>query len=116
MDLPNHEPEPLVRPYALTGGRTRPPHAYPLEALVVTSFAGEQVDTGRGPEAHTICKLCTHSRSVAEIAALLRVPVGVTRILIGDLADAGLVLVHARPDETPDADLLERVLGGLRRL
>lgn len=116
MDIPSHEPEPIVRPYALTGGRTRPSHAYPIEALVVTSFAGERVDAGRGPEARAICKLCTHSRSVAEIAALLRVPVGVTRILIGDLADEGLVLVHAPSDDTPDADLLERVLGGLRRL
>lgn len=116
VDIPSHEPDPLVRPYALTGGRTRPPHPYPLEALVVTSFAGDRVDARRGPEARAICKLCAHSRSVAEIAALLRVPVGVTRILIGDLADEGLVLVHIQSDDAPDADILERVLGGLRGL
>jgi hypothetical protein len=115
VDIPN-EPEPIVRPYALTGGRTRPAHAYPVEALVVTSFSGDRIDARRGPEAHAICKLCTHSRSVAEIAALLRVPVGVTRILVGDLADEGLVLVHEQSDETPHADLVERVLSGLRRL
>jgi Protein of unknown function (DUF742) len=116
VDVPGREPEPLVRPYTLTGGRTRPQHAYPLEALVVTSFAGERLDDSRGPEAHAICKLCTHSRSVAEIAALLRVPVGVTRILVGDLADDGLVLVHEQSDDTPGAEIPERVLGGLRRL
>lgn len=109
-------PEPVVRPYALTGGRTRPQHAYPLQALVVTSFAGERLDTGRTPEAQAICAMCRHSRSVAEIAAHLRVPLGVTRVLVGDLADAGLVLVHGQSEDAPDADLLERVLGGLRKL
>ncbi|MEP7179346.1 MAG: DUF742 domain-containing protein [Pseudonocardiales bacterium] len=94
VDIASSEPEPIVRPYALTGGRTKPPHEYPLDALVVTSFAGDRVGPGHGPEAYAICQLCRHSRSVAEIAARLRVPVGVMRVLIGDLADEGLVLVH----------------------
>jgi hypothetical protein len=108
--------EPIVRPYALTGGRTRPEHAYPLEALVVTSLAGERFDANRSPEARAICELCTHSRSVAEIAAHLHVPFGVTRVLVGDLADDGLVLVHGQSEDTPNADLLERVLSGLYQL
>ena len=116
MSTPGSEREPIVRPYALTGGRTRPQHAYPFEALVVTSFSGERFDAGRSPEAHAICEMCTHSRSVAEIAAYLRVPLGVTRVIVGDLADAGLVLVHGQSDDAPTADLLERVLGGLRKL
>ncbi|MEP6697501.1 MAG: DUF742 domain-containing protein [Pseudonocardiales bacterium] len=116
MDEPGSESAPIVRPYALTGGRTKPEHAYPFEALVVTSFSGERLDSGLSPEAHAICDLCRYSRSVAEIAAHLRVPLGVTRVLVGDLADAGLVLVHAPSEEAPDAGLLERVLSGLQRL
>jgi hypothetical protein len=108
--------ESIVRPYALTGGRTRPEHTYPLEALVVTSLAGERYDRTRSPEAQAICELCTHSRSVAEIAAHLQIPFGVTRVLVGDLADSGLVLVHGESEETPNADLLERVLSGLYKL
>jgi hypothetical protein len=108
--------ESIVRPYALTGGRTRPEHAYPLEALVVTSLTGERFDSNRSPEARAICELCAHSRSVAEIAAHLHVPYGVTRVLVGDLVDQGLVLVHGQAAETPNADLLERVLSGLYQL
>jgi hypothetical protein len=113
---PEAESANIVRPYALTRGRTRPEHAYPIEALVVTSLAGEVFDSNRTPEAQSICRLCTRSRSVAEIAANLHVPIGVSRVLVGDLADAGLVLVHGTSDEAPNTDLLERVLGGLRKL
>jgi Protein of unknown function (DUF742) len=111
-----HEPGPVVRPYAITGGRTRSQHAYPLEALVVTSLVGQQHGPSRSPEARAICELCTKSRSIAEVAAHLRVPVGVVRVLIGDLAEDGVVLVHEGSEEAPDNQLLERVLSGLRRL
>jgi hypothetical protein len=116
MVTSGYDHDSIVRPYALTGGRTRPEHAYPLEALVVTSLAGERFDRRRSPEAQAICELCAHSRSVAEIAAQLHIPFGVTRVLVGDLADAGLVLVHGPSDDTPNADLLERVLSGLYKL
>jgi Protein of unknown function (DUF742) len=116
VSTPDAGSEPVVRPYALTRGRTKPEHAYPLEALVVTSVSGEHYDPSRTPEAHAICRMCTHSRSVAEIAANLHVPIGVTRVIIGDMADAGLVLVHGQSDDAPNTDLLERVLGGLRKL
>ena len=116
MVTSGYDNESIVRPYALTGGRTRPEHAYPLEALVVTSLAGERIDRSRSPEAQAICELCAHSRSVAEIAAHLHLPFGVTRVLVGDLADAGMVLVHGQTGDTPNADLLERVLSGLYQL
>jgi hypothetical protein len=106
----------LVRPYALTGGRTKPQHAYPLEALVVTSISAERFDARLSPETRAICELCSHSRSVAEISAHLGVPFGVTRVLVGDLADAGIVLVHVQPPDAPEDELLKRVLGGLHRL
>ena len=111
-----HEPGPVVRPYAITGGRTRSEHPYPLEALVVTSLVGQETGPSRSPEAREICELCKKSRSIAEIAAHLRVPIGVVRVLVGDLAGDGLVLVHEGSEQAPDNQLLERVLSGLRRL
>jgi hypothetical protein len=116
MAPPDEDAGPLVRPYALTGGRTKAARAYPLEALVATTFMGEQYADGSSPEAQAICALCRSSRSVAEVAAHLKVPIGVARVLIGDLVREGLVLVHEASDDAPDTILLERVLSGLRRL
>jgi hypothetical protein len=114
----NHasEPPPLVRPYALTRGRTQPKRVFPMEALVITD---RYVIDGyvRSPEERTIAELCRESRSVAEVAALIRVPLGVARVLIGDLAERGVVQVHAsKVPDAPDTALLERVLSGLRKL
>jgi hypothetical protein len=114
------EPLPLVRPYALTGGRTKPKRDYPLEALVKTDV---DLEAGRfrSPEESAIAELCTVSRSVAEVAALIKLPLGVVRVLISDLADRAVVQVHTATsaddsDSRPDAVLLERVLSGLRNL
>ncbi len=107
---------PTVRPYALTRGRTRSRYVLSVEALIITSPVGEQDDPGRGPEARSICALCRSSRSVAEVSAHLAVPIGVARVLIGDLVDEGLILVHEGSPDEPDAVLLERVLSGLRAL
>jgi hypothetical protein len=106
----------VVRPYALTGGRTRSRQAYSLEALVVTSPSGDRYDARRSPEAQAICAMCRSSRSVAEVAARLGIPLGVARVLIGDLVGDGLVVVHEGSDDAPGTVLLERVLSGLRRL
>jgi hypothetical protein len=57
---------------------------------------------------------------VAEVAALLAIPLGVARVLLGDMAGLGLVIVHQTASSTgkggPDLALMERVLSGLRRL
>jgi hypothetical protein len=56
---------------------------------------------------------------VAEVAALLSVPLGVARVLLGDMAGLGVVTVHQNASSagnTPDLALMERVLSGLRRL
>jgi Protein of unknown function (DUF742) len=116
VSRPGEQTGPVVRPYAITGGRTRPEHSYPLEALVQTSADGERADSARTPEVAAICALCRSSRSVAEVAANLGVPLGVARVLIGDMVSEGLVLVHEPSAEPPDDRLLERVLSGLRRL
>jgi hypothetical protein len=115
-----------VRPYALTGGRTRFGHVLMVETFVATVDGPDgQLALPRGdwaervmPELRAIVELCRGMRSVAEISALLRIPLGVVRVLISDLADQGRIRVYGTGHGPggPDRALLERVLSGLRRL
>jgi hypothetical protein len=113
--------QPLVRPYAMTGGRTRPRYQLAIEALVHTTADPARLQ-GQLPEHQRICRLCDEIKSVAEISALLTIPLGVARIHVADLAEAGLVAIHqpgggeSSADGQPDVTLLERVLSGLRKL
>jgi Protein of unknown function (DUF742) len=104
----------MVRPYVRTGGRTRPAVDLAIEALVSTAASAPEPT---GADHRAIAALCASPRSVAEIAALLEIPLGVARVLVGDLAQDGGVVVHdtSGPDG-PDATLMQRVLDGLRRL
>jgi hypothetical protein len=110
----------IVRPYAWTGGRTRPAYDLAVETLVSVGAAGR--DPSRIPqyEHRAVAELCREPRSVAEVAALLTLPLGVARVLIGDMASQGTVVVHQTAstsgDDVPDMALMERVLSGLRRL
>ncbi|MBP2705294.1 DUF742 domain-containing protein [Microbispora sp. RL4-1S] len=108
----------LVRPYAVTGGRTAPRMQLAMEALVSSATSVHQDLSILTPERQAICQLCRQVRSVAEISALLRVPLGVVRVVIADMAAEGLVQVHQPQLDAgkPDLNLLERVLSGLRRL
>ncbi|MFE5138330.1 DUF742 domain-containing protein [Streptomyces fagopyri] len=115
-----NKPSALVRPYAMTGGRSRPTHQLAIEALVTTAVPLAQ-ERSQTPEEYRICGLCTEVKSVAEVSALLSIPLGVTRVLVSDLAEKGLVTVHqVRGDEAgggrPQVTLLEKVLSGLRKL
>jgi hypothetical protein len=103
---------PLVRPYAVTGGRTRARAEIALEALLSAEAAAPRAV--RGGETDTIIDLCRDVRSLAEVSAHLGLPVGVTRVLIGDLAADGVLTVH-EPAATGGL-LLERVLSGLHDL
>jgi Protein of unknown function (DUF742) len=107
----------IVRPYTRTGGRTRSSLDLPLEALIMTTALSGARAYGH-PDHREIAVLCQDVRSVAEVAALLGMPLGVARVLIADMAGMGLVTVHnsAPPGDAPDTALLERVLSGLRRL
>ncbi|MEB3369289.1 DUF742 domain-containing protein [Saccharopolyspora mangrovi] len=109
----------LVRPYARTRGRTRTDYDLAIETLVSTSERGRNQATQSRPEHRSISELCQEARSVAEVAAHLRLPLGVVRVLIGDMADTGLVLIHDSGmvvGDRPSMEFLERVLSGLRRL
>ena len=125
---PEPEPEadgeefsgPLVRPYAWTGGRTTSDYDLRLETLVSLEAGGMATamrDTTA--EQRSIVEMCAnYPRSVAEVSALLSVPLGVARVLLGDLISMGVVAVHdnAAAATGPDFTLLERVLVGLRNL
>jgi hypothetical protein len=89
-----------------------------LETLVSSSFIMEEDMALLTPEQDAIIRLCRSFRSVAEISALLRMPLGVARVLVADMVDEGLVRIHQpRLEEgQPDLNMLERVLSGLRRL
>ena len=111
----------VVRPYTLTRGRTRHERAdLPLEALVRgVATAGRPNET---TERRRILELtASEILSVAEISAHLSLPLGVVRVLVGDLADDGLVLVHtgsptSQAPASAQLKVLESVLNGISSL
>ncbi|MFF4621695.1 DUF742 domain-containing protein [Nonomuraea jabiensis] len=117
-DPDEQDPDSPVRPYAVTGGRTAPRIKLAMEALVCSADAPPHTFALITPEYAAISELCRQVRSVAEVAAVLQIPLGVARVLIADMAAEGLLhLYHPRlPGGRPEADLLERVLSGLQRL
>lgn len=108
-----------VRPYTWTRGRTRSGLDLAIEALVSTSQRGRDQMGLLQVEHRAVAELCEQTRSVAEVAALLSLPLGVARVLLGDMAGLGVVTVHQTASSAgnkPDLALMERVLSGLRRL
>lgn len=108
-----------ARPYVLTKGRTHARADLAVETLVSAETRAPWHRHKAGSEYRKLGVICADPRSVAEIAAMLAVPLGVARVLISDLADTGFVHVHAAPTSTdgrPDKRLMVRVLEGLHRL
>jgi hypothetical protein len=106
----------LVRPYAVTRGRTRA-GSHDLQ-LITLILAVDPVLPGQlarlDPEHRQILTLCSRPTSVAEISAALRLPLSVVKILIGDLVEQELV--HTRSAVTPDPSILRAVIDGIRQL
>lgn len=109
-----------VRPYAVTGGRTRARSDLPMEAIVKTTAHGQSATARLTLERKQIALLCLSPLSIAEISAHLSLPLGVARVLVGDMAADGLVNSHhveaTSTSERPSLKLLERVLDGLQAL
>jgi hypothetical protein len=109
----------VVPVYALTGGRTRSGAGrdMPVETLVTATSAGGRVNDLQ-LEYHTTVELAARPISIVEIGAALGVPVGVARVLVSDLVDAGHLAVHLPPQTVggggPAPQILERLLEGLR--
>ncbi len=111
-------PQQLVRPYALTSGRTHAGGTLDPESLISTTSRGSWDVIGGDPHWQQIAQLCTQVQSLKEVAMNLELPLGVARVLIDDMSEAGLLTVHAPGDIDTEIDtyLLERVLSGLRKL
>jgi hypothetical protein len=109
----------VVPVYALTGGRTRSRTTtgaeLPVETLVTIASTGHRADELHLEYRATV-ELAASPISVVEIGAALRVPVGVARVLVSDLVDAGYLAVHLPPSSEggPAPAILERLLEGLR--
>ncbi len=109
-----------VRPYTLTGGRTRTEVELGLETQVRTTEQGARRIELLALELRDIVEICRQPLSVAEISAHLHVPLQVAKVLVGDLITSGDVDSHAatagNDGGRPDIRLLERVLEGLQSL
>lgn len=107
-----------IRPYTFTGGRTRSRHPLMVQTLVSIADAGVSPPRNLMPESQNIYRLCAEPRSVAEVAAELKIPLGVTQVLLSDLADQGLIYIHPTiTGHSPSENqVLERALRGLERL
>ncbi|MCT9083500.1 DUF742 domain-containing protein [Streptomyces fulvoviolaceus] len=117
------EAGPVVRPYAMTRGRTTSAaqHRLDLIAVVVTEPQADdpEGDHSLSPEHVDIVDLCREApQSVAELSSELDLPIGVVRVLIGDLVAAEFVHVNrpVPPAELPDESILRDVISGLRAL
>jgi hypothetical protein len=106
--------EPIVRPFMLTGGRTQPVH----DGLRIETQLRATPAALSAPlrfEARRIIELCQSPMSIADLAVALGAPLGVVRVIVGDLITEGHLLLDRRPGELP-ADLIERIRDRVRAL
>ena len=115
----DEEAGPVVRPYALTRGRTRPAGEVLDLIALVTAVRGIEIDRySLDPEHLALLTLCRLPASVADLAADLDLPLGVVQVLLADLRARSLIVVHqpTPPSQLPDPQILREVADGLRRL
>lgn len=116
----DEEAGPVVRPYAVARGRTRSTSSA-LDLLANVTSTGSPVPANAELSAQhrrVIGCLAAQSRAVAEVASDVGLPVGVVRVLLGDLLEYGLISVRPQRDKgsTPSESLLREVINGLRAL
>lgn len=108
---------PLIRPYAVSRGRTRPTQG-DLEMITLVVAVATTLDIGMDPEYSHILHICQRPMSVAEVSAILDLPLVVTKVLLSDLIDCGHVIFRSPPQTSdfPKTELLQAVLDGIRKL
>lgn len=112
------EAGPVVRLYAITGGRAAAPPGDFTMGAIVQRVSGARPAGELSVEQSTIVELAEKPVSVSEIAARLRLPLGSVRVILADMRDAGLIAVPRARDagSAPTMQLLQRLLGGLNTL
>ena len=115
----NSEAGPVIRPYALVGGRTQPSgSSFDLIAMVTARRGIDPDPASLEPEHLLVLRLCRLPVSVADLGAELSLPLGVVRVILADLREQGLITIRlpVLPTQLPDPQILRRVADGLRRL
>lgn len=109
---------PWVRPYVLTGGRTRTKHQLYVHTLVSGTYYDPRTAAQLPPEARTLYeRVYLGTQSIAELSAYCGISLGVTRVLLEDLASDERVHINDELYGSPyDHRLLKRVIDGLREL
>ena len=113
------EAGPVVRPYALTQGRTRHTgESFDLLATVMATHGLIADPSLLAPEHISVLRLARAPTTVADIASDVDLPLGVVRIILADLRELGLVAIHTpvAMAERIDKHTLREVLNGLRGL
>ncbi|GGO25579.1 hypothetical protein GCM10010116_51320 [Microbispora rosea subsp. aerata] len=113
----DEEAGPVVPAYALTRGRVRP-SSKDIDLVAIVTATGGPTPVSLGPEQWMILSLCARPASLADIAAAIDLPLGVVRVLVGDLHEQGLVQVRppANVARFPTEKILGEVINGLRAL
>ena len=112
---PPGEQTTVLRPFVITSGRVAGLDPEIGVETQVTIRPGAR-PVRLSPEMRAIVSLCVDPLSVAEISARLRLHLGVTRILVGDLRAAGQLDVHVLENDFPDPETIMRVIRGLRAI
>jgi len=115
----DQEAGPVVRPYAVTKGRTLPDSGDSFGLLDVVAATGERSPEHfrPGPEHRRMLSMCRRPVPVVDLTSEIDLPLGVVRVLLGDLASKGLLrVVSAQRQPVPDQRLLRIVLDGLQSL
>jgi Protein of unknown function (DUF742) len=109
---------PVARPYTVTGGRTRPrgERNFDLIDIIVATGAPSGRGFSPGPEHRQILGLCQRPTVVADLTAAVRLPLGLVRVLLGDLLHEDLISVSKQAQRVTDLGLLQKVLNSLKAL
>ncbi|WBB55614.1 DUF742 domain-containing protein [Verrucosispora sp. WMMD573] len=125
MTMPDEEPVwlddeagPVVRPYAVTGGRAKPANSFNVVALILSTRSAPPSEVGIAPEQARIIHLCQRPLALAEVAAHLSLPLGTVRVLLDGLIAQGFVQVNdpRQAATLPDDSVFEALINGLRQL
>ena len=115
----DREAGPVVRPYAVTKGRTLPSgeQSFGLIDLVVATGERPPAHFRPGPEHRRILGLCPRPTPIADVISEMDLPIGVVRVLLGDLAGEGMLrVIFTQSEPGTEQRLLRMVLDGLESL